>query len=60
MTYNIYFDIGALCVGIIMLITFYYRKTVASVKTTVFEWLLWANAGAALMDILAVFGSYAP
>ncbi len=57
MTYNIYFDIGALCVGIIMLITFYYRKTVASVKTTVFEWLLWANAGAALMDILAVFSN---
>lgn len=55
MKYNIFFDVCAVCVSAVMLITFYCRKTMSSFKAKMFEMLIWVGGGAALADILTVF-----
>lgn len=57
MEYNIFFDICAVCVTAIILITFYCRKTISSFKTKVFEVLVWVNGLAAFTDIITVLPS---
>lgn len=54
MKYNVLFDVSAVLISAIMIVTFYYRKTVASFKTKLFESLLLVNAGAAVADILTI------
>ena len=57
MNYNMCFDICALFVGVIMLMTYYYRKTIVSYKARIFEALLWLCFGAAAADIIAAFAN---